>query len=243
MHLLLSPLTWLVLALCCLRVTRGRVLRTTAWLVLMFSAVMAAPVGANTLVWLIENRLPSGAACELDERAPVLILTGGFDRAPLDQNDFAALTIASLRRLSAGLEVAARRQDTHVIISGASYGDRSEAEVAGELAQRLGFGPSRLTIEPNARNTWENAAETAKLLAGTALRVQLVTSALHAPRAALALQAHGMSVCRQFADSIYTPFTGPGYFAPQSSSLSKTERALHELVGLVSYRMKAARRD
>ena len=199
---------------------------------------MSAPVGANALVWLVEKQLPPGPACTVDDDAPVLILTGGFDHLPATADDFAALTSTSLRRLEAGLAVAALHPRAPVIVSGGGDKGTSEAQVAAALAVRLGLPPERLMLEPRAKTTWGNAQEVGKLL-HPPKRVQLVTSALHAPRAVLALRFHGVQACRHSADSLLVPFSGLGYFAPQSSSLVKTELAMHELVGMASYLFKA----
>jgi uncharacterized SAM-binding protein YcdF (DUF218 family) len=240
MHVLLSPLTWGILLLCWQAVTQHRGLRRAQWLGVGACLALATPLGANTLVWWIENTLPNGSVCEASETgAPVVVLAGGFVRPPRDANDFAALSAASLQRLSVGLEVAAREPTPPVIFSGGAATGSSEAAVMAALAVRLGLAPSRVRIEARSANTWENAQEVSRLAPVQTHRVQLITSALHAPRATLALNAHGLSTCRHPADSAFVPMSGVGYFIPQISSLAKAESAIHELLGLLNYTVKA----
>jgi uncharacterized SAM-binding protein YcdF (DUF218 family) len=240
MHVLLSPLTWGVLLLCWQAVTRRPGLRLSQWIGVGICLVLATPLGANALVWWIENKLPTSTVCEASETGtPILVLTGGFANPPRDVGDFAALSTASLRRLSVGLEVAARQPTPPVIFSGGAANGSAEAAVMAALAVRLGLAPSRLFIEARSANTWENAQEVSGLTSVSPHRVQLITSALHAPRATLALKAHGLSSCRHPADSAFVPMSGIGYFIPQVSSLAKAESAIHEMLGLLSYTFKA----
>jgi uncharacterized SAM-binding protein YcdF (DUF218 family) len=238
LHLLISPLTWAVALMGALRFTKPRSLRVALWAALLLSGALAAPVGSNALVWVIENRLQNGQPCGPDERAPVVLLTGGFDYPAADVDDFAALSSASLRRLTVALAVSRRQPEQVLVISGGRVASGpAEAEVAAALARRLGADAPHLLLEVRSTNTWENAREVARLL-GPGRRIQLVTSALHAARAEVALRAHGLSSCLYRADSIFVPFAGLGYLIPQSSSLAKSERSLHELLGLVHYLTK-----
>jgi uncharacterized SAM-binding protein YcdF (DUF218 family) len=241
MHVLLSPLTWSILLLLWRRFTRHRGLMRMQSAGLLFCLVLATPVGANSLVWLIENKLPVGPPCTADDTSPLLILTGGFTDTPRDVDDFTALTATSLRRLSGGLDVASRNTAVRVIVSGGALAGRTaEASVAAALATRLGLDASRLIIDARSMSTWQNAREVSGLLPPDVRHVQLVTSALHAPRATLALRAHGIASCRHVTDSLFVPMSGFGYFLPQSSALRKTELSLHEAIGLLSYQLKSS---
>lgn len=203
--------------------------------------LLAAPLGANSLVWLIERKLSAGQACASQSDDPVILLAGGFVSRPSSRSDFGSLSLASLRRLGAAAALLNPPSSAVLVVSGGS-GEPvlTEADVMAELAQRLGISASRLVIERQSRTTWASAAELSRLTPVLPRRVRLVTSSLHAPRAGLALERHGFMVCVHSWESQFVPPSGLGYLLPQSSSLMKAEVALHELIGLVWYRLRAA---
>jgi uncharacterized SAM-binding protein YcdF (DUF218 family) len=72
---------------------------------------------------------------------------------------------------------------------------RAEALVAADALAAAGISPARILVETLARNTWQNAAESARLLRGQGLErrpLLLVTDPWHLPRALLAFRAHGL---------------------------------------------------
>ena len=116
-------------------------------------------------------------------------------------------------------------------------GQESEAVTAGRFFTFLGLPYERLILEAKSRNTWENARETAKLGIKKAI---LVTSAYHMPRSVFCFESHGVSVIPAPAD--YKLSRGPKKyslfsFLPSMSSLQITYMAMHERIGLLSYRI------
>ena len=92
--------------------------------------------------------------------------------------------------------------------------------------------------EDVSRTTWQSAQELARLRPALPRRVALVTSAAHMPRAAYAMREAGFAVCPVAADRLHVPPDWPGVLLPQRSALEKTEIALHELIGLLYYRLR-----
>jgi len=116
------------------------------------------------------------------------------------------------------------------------YNQESEAATAGLFFISLGLPPQRLILEVNSRNTWENARETANLGIEKAI---LVTSAFHMPRSVFSFERNGISVIPAPTD--YICARGRSYdifsFLPSMGSLAKVHLALHEYIGLLSYRL------
>jgi uncharacterized SAM-binding protein YcdF (DUF218 family) len=140
-----------------------------------------------------------------------------------------------VQRLFAALELWQRTPDAHLVIAG---GGRRipEAVMMAKLAERMGVSSSAIEIETRSRTTWENARNVAALSPAVPKRIWLVSSALHLPRALGAFRAWGFEPCAWPSGSMYVPFgLNPGYFMPQSSSLTKAELAIHELLGDVVY--------
>jgi uncharacterized SAM-binding protein YcdF (DUF218 family) len=82
-----------------------------------------------------------------------------------------------------------------IVMSGGGTGPVGEAAVMRDLAQEAGVPETALLLEPESRNTFENAANTARLLheAGKS-RVVLVSDRAHLPRAARLFRRAGLDV-------------------------------------------------
>jgi uncharacterized SAM-binding protein YcdF (DUF218 family) len=110
----------------------------------------------------------------------------------------------------------------------------AEAVVAGRLFESLGLPQERFIAEPNSRNTWENARETAELGIERAI---LVTSAYHVKRGVYCFESNGISVIPAPTD--YKCRRGRKYdllsFMPSMPYLQNTWLALHEYIGLLYY--------
>jgi uncharacterized SAM-binding protein YcdF (DUF218 family) len=116
------------------------------------------------------------------------------------------------------------------------YDQESEAATAGRLWTSLGLHRGRFMLETNSRNTWENAKETARF---GYKQIILVTSAYHMPRSVFCFERNGMTVIPAPTD--YKCERGKRYdffsFMPAMKSLYKSYLALHEYIGLLSYRL------
>jgi len=81
-----------------------------------------------------------------------------------------------------------------IVMSGGG-GPVAEAAVMRDLAQEAGMPETALLLEPESRDTFENAANTARLLQAVGKsRVVLVSDRLHLPRAARLFRRAGLDV-------------------------------------------------
>ena len=126
----------------------------------------------------------------------------------------------------------------------------SPAEQMAELLEMMGVPAEALWLEPDSRNTYENAQYSAEILKEQGIeRLLLVTSALHMPRSVGLFEAQGFEVIALPTD--YT-VTEAGWqelwsgslesyilgFLPSASSLSLTTRALKEYMGMFFYSIR-----
>jgi uncharacterized SAM-binding protein YcdF (DUF218 family) len=134
------------------------------------------------------------------------------------------------------------KYDVPFVFSGGKvfeYDQEPESAAAKRLFESLGLPPGRFISEPNSRNTWENARETAKLnVSGSEIkRAILVTSAYHIKRSVFCFENNGIKVIPAPTD--YKISRGRGYdvfsFLPSMGSLRNTHLALHEYIGLLYY--------
>lgn len=123
----------------------------------------------------------------------------------------------------------------------------SGAESMAALLMMLDVPPEAIVLEPESRNTYENALFTREILAETGeQRILLVTSATHMPRSVRLYEAQGFTVIPAAADFqvtdadwglLFTPDLGVQLlnWLPEAGYLHMTTTALKEYVGLVVY--------
>lgn len=123
----------------------------------------------------------------------------------------------SHERVVEAMRLAREFPNAKVVVTGASPEDEA-------YAQEQEFAKDRLVIEPNAKNTFENALFSRRLLAPESRdRWLIVTSAVHMPRAMGAFREAG------FAALPWPVFDRPTIAA------DVTHRTLHEVFGLLEY--------
>lgn len=240
-HLLFSPLAWgvlltLLLALCWRWL--GRALRMIGVAVLLALAMLCTPLGANALVWFVEARAPAQRRCGPADAAPIVVLSGGYERAPLAVDDYAALNPDSWRRLRGAVELWHRRAQGPLLIAGGGPYAVKESVLLAALARDWGVSADALRTETASTTTWQSAVS---LRGALPARIRLVSSALHLPRALIAFDAAGFDACIHVSDSSFVPPGGWGAIIPQVSAAEKTETAVYELIGSVVYRVRAWR--
>lgn len=128
--------------------------------------------------------------------------------------------------------------------------DQDPANDMAALLGMLGVPEGALWLEPNSRNTYENAVNSRALLEARGIqRVILVTSALHMPRSVALFEAQGIEVVPAPTDFIVTDqgwaqlteldLVGQLYnLTPNAENLALTTRALKEHLGLLVYRLR-----
>lgn len=242
-HFLLSPLTLgLLIALLLALVWRWlpRVLRYTGLVVELLLLVSITPLGANQLVHAVESRVPSVQSCAAPIPDTIVLLSGGVDRPARSPDDYAALTLESLRRLFAAVALWRKTPAARLVIAGGDERGVAESVVLASLTQRLGVSAEAIQTEQRSLTTWENAEYLSRESPRLPQRVWLVSSALHLPRALGAFRVFGFQPCAWPSGSLYIPPPGGiGYYIPQSSSLVKAQEAIHEWVGGWVYAWRA----
>jgi uncharacterized SAM-binding protein YcdF (DUF218 family) len=221
-----------------------RFARLASWLVVtslvLITVFGLSPLG-NVLILQLEQRFPPWDV----SRGPpdgIIILGGAIlpdvsaARGVVKLNDAA-------ERVTATVELARRYPNARILYSGGSAALVSdqipEAPFAVRELQALGVARDRITVEEQSRNTVENAVFS-RLIADPkpAERWLLVTSAYHMPRAMGVFRAAGFPV-EAYPVDWHT--RGPqdlfGLSSALSAGLGRTDVAVHEWVGLVTYRL------
>ena len=99
------------------------------------------------------------------------------------------------RRVAVGIALYREGAAPLLVMSGGGAGPVAEAAVMRDLAQEAGVPETALLLDPESRNTFENAANTARLLQAVGKsRVVLVSDRVHLPRAARLFRRAGLEV-------------------------------------------------
>jgi uncharacterized SAM-binding protein YcdF (DUF218 family) len=146
-----------------------------------------SPLG-DVLIKPLEDRFVRGDVGEDGAKiAGIIVLGGAEDSRVVGRPELAALNEAAERYIE-GVVLARRLVHARLIFTGGSGAllsvQEPEAVRAGRLFEALGIAPDRITLETQSRDTYENAAFTARMVKPKpSERWLLVTSAAHMPRA------------------------------------------------------------
>ncbi len=172
--------------------------------------------------------------------AILVFLAGIREKNPeLDGKD--SLSNLSLERIDFALTLH-RQTGLPVILSGGrlKYGTETLADLGREWLHRQA-GVTPVALDNTSRDTWENAANSAQLLREIGLkRPLLVTHAYHMPRALFSTKAAGIDAVPApfaFTHNTQTSDFDASDWVPSAHNLSYSYLVLHEMVGLLWYRL------
>lgn len=209
------------------------ILWTVAALLVYTAAV--APV-ANALLAPLEYRYPPLADIRAVHVSDIVVLG-----SPYQPRDGIAITAAlgeeGLMRIAEAVRLMRQVSGARLIVSGGAPQGRAAAATGyADFAQELGVEPDSIVKLDQALDTKEEARSVFGLL-GKAQFV-LVTSAYHMPRAMRLMQLAGARPIAAPTGQLTVGQTDFGWRAwlPSSASLHRTERAIHEYIGLAAAR-------
>ena len=214
---------------------------------LMIAAIVLLAVAAfsplgNLLLYPLESRFPPADTAQGAPPDGIVVLGGPID-ADLSVAHGMPVITSSPDRIVAAAALAHKYPNARIVFSGGSSSLISngarEADYAVALFESLGIDKTRLIMDRDSRNTYENAVFSKKLAAPKAgERWLLVTSAFHMPRAIGLFRKIGFAVepypvdwrVGRGADILaFTQFSLDG--------LLRTDVGVREWLGLVVYRL------
>ncbi len=232
-----GSLVLLMVAALALWVRRPRLARRLLLAATVLTWVLSLPLVAGSLLALLQSEpLPRDFAFGRVQ-AIVVLGAGRYRNAPEYQGDTANALALERLRYAAWLQ---RKSGLPVLVSGGSPdGDTPEALFMKTVLEQE-FGVPVRWVESGSRTTWENARESRRILAAEGIdTILLVTHAWHMPRARYAFEQAGFRVV-----PAGTRFhRGDGSLLrdvlPDARALQESRYALHELIGLIWYRLRA----
>ncbi len=233
LNLLLAALLGLLLARTYPRLGRTLLLSSLALLWLC-----STPYFAGDALRLLEGS-PKAVDAQAQPADAIVVLGGGtYFRAPEYGVDTVGATTLVRLRYAAKLQ---RETGKPVLVTGGKPlgNDLSEAQQMKSVLEQEFNVPVRW-VEDTSDNTLENARYSHQLLQQAGIkRIYLVTHAWHIPRAAMAFQAAGFEVVP--APTAYTTRyrTNLFSFLPHAEGLRNSRIFMHELIGLLWYRLQS----
>lgn len=204
--------------------------------------LLSTPVVATALAGELERRFGPVAVGELPRADAIVILGGGV--SPPARPRAAADLGRSFDRVWFGARLFRAGLAPLVITTGARpYADDgvSAAVATRELLQQLGVPRTAVETRGDSRSTREDALAVSAELERRGLEdVLLVTSALHMPRALAAFHALNVQVWPAPTDHevIAAGRSGTWSWLPYPWAFALTNRAWHEYVGMLYYRLR-----
>ncbi|MDR9498159.1 MAG: YdcF family protein [Hydrogenovibrio sp.] len=199
--------------------------------------VFIYPVG-DWLISPLEKRFERPAT--LPEDIDGIIILGGGEDLRVSLSWQTPQLGAGGDRYTDARYLAGQYPNTPVIFTGGSgslqlQGTEGEGHFAKTLLTRLGLDPSRLIIESESRNTYENFVALRSTLPKPRGRYLLITSAFHMPRSVGIARQTGVKVVPWPTD--YRSGQPPYRFADYqfNSHLSTLETGWREWLGLTAY--------
>lgn len=172
----------------------------------------------------------------------VVVLGGATESGALQQAHVQPQLNGAGERMTAPVAMLLRHPHLRIVFTGgegALFGSGpSEADRAKVFFESVGLTAGKVEYESVSRNTFENAVLTAQLPGmDTKQRWLLVTSAFHMPRSMATFEKAGWNVTAYPVDFFTgTEATWTNYSL--GGGAGRWELAVHELLGLVAYRIK-----
>jgi uncharacterized SAM-binding protein YcdF (DUF218 family) len=187
----------------------------------------------DILLRSLENKYPPLINFqEVDDVKWVVVLGSGHTSAPeLPVTDQISKT--ALSRLIEGIRIHRNLSGSKLILSGGGGFDPvPNARIMADVAYVLGISDSDMVLEPNSKDTKDEAVLIQKIVKNE--KFILVTSASHMPRSMALFKKLGMQPIPAPTDHAMKRRQGihPGVFFPSSGKIRNAELVFHEYLGL-----------
>lgn len=203
--------------------------------------IFTSPLLASSITILLEST-PALSMQQLktNNAQAIVILGGGTYK---DAPEYAEDTVGTgtLERIHYGAYVHKHTQLPVLVTGGRvfSHNLSSEAENMQKVMQSQLQTPVTW-LEEHSRNTWENATYSYKILNTQGIKkIILVTHAIHMRRSIMSFEAAGFEVVpAPLAFRSHNTSFSIFKILPSAGAMSKLQQALHEIMGMVWYKLR-----
>jgi uncharacterized SAM-binding protein YcdF (DUF218 family) len=247
----LYPLTWVVLLLGAATIlalfpfspTRLRWVRQLLMSSLFLLVALSSPLVATPLIGSLESWYHPPQLTPSDRFDAIVVLGGGVDEKG-SLRPTTEPSSPSRNRTTCGVDLYRQGYAPTLVLTGGYariFGNgSSEAVEMKRWAVRLGVPESATKIDTEARNTYENATGTKRLLGSAS--ILLVSSASHLPRAVPVFTKQGFRVMPAPCEYVSQNLPLESWdnidlidFLPSDLALQHTREVVAEVAGMVIY--------
>ncbi len=213
-----------------------------AVLAVAWSGLLAVPTVSDWVRDRIERHYPPVDESTLPSADAIVVLGGAMHFYWLEREHVTPYELEN-SRLAAGARAWLAHKAPVIVLSGG--GDNggnpknSEARLMANAIQRLGVPADALMLEPESRNTRDNARFTAALADQHGFdRILLVTSSLHMPRAVIEFRKAGVDVVPVPVPERANRDSWKQRWIPSRRALWRSGRAIKEVGAIVMARIQ-----
>jgi uncharacterized SAM-binding protein YcdF (DUF218 family) len=194
----------------------------------------------NAGAWLLSRPLESGYSVSPmpEEHADAIVVLSGTVHPPVPGRPYTIPAPDTYRRVQHAVWLFRNWKQIPILVSGGGTNERPHAAVMRDVLLTEGIPAQMVWTESHSSNTHESALNSSALLRAQGVRrVALVTEAYSMPRAARAFEKAGIAVVpavsrrTQLSGDYWDVFPGP-------SAIDRNGEIIHELVGLLWYKLR-----
>lgn len=195
---------------------------------------------SNALIYCLESQYQPPPKEVISKADIIVILNGGVSSSGVFRKN-PEPSRATYSRIFNGVEIFKESGAKVLLMSGAGDINCRGDNTMKNLAVALGIQADKIIVESKSCNTFEHVVELSKIFPPERnMRIGIVTSALHIPRAIWAFQKKYPkdSIIPLPVGYTYSPHRyGIDSFIPSTHVLSRSSDAIHELIGMIVYKI------
>jgi uncharacterized SAM-binding protein YcdF (DUF218 family) len=217
-----------------LMIRRPRVGRALVIAALASGYAMSTPILAERLLAAVQT--DPGPAPIVAKAGAIVVLGGGVRDAP----EYAGETVGhpTLERLRHAARLQRETGKPILVAGGDPLGNAAPEAILMRESLERDFSVPVAWAESRSVNTAQNASLSAEILRGAGIdTVYLVTHSWHMPRARFAFEQAGIRVIPAPVGATALKLPAALSLLPDAAALRDSALALHEIVGLVWYRL------
>lgn len=215
-----------------------KVSRATLTIAFAIANLSSMSVVGDALIGRLERQYPGLHEYDLPANVTTIVVLGSGYRPQRGLPVTSAFDEEGLARIVEGVRLWRRIPEARLLVSGGAPAPIApSAQGYATLARELGVPESHLTVLDRPLDTDEEAWTVAQLL--HSMPFVLVTSASHMPRAMELMRRSGANAIPAPTGhrGMSTPASCWRCWLPTAAGLRKSERALHEYLGLAALRL------
>ena len=207
-------------------------------LAVAFFLLVSTPFLPRWAIYQLERQYPVFDCSMLTDRdRPVHIMVlgagSGYEERFPPTNQINSTTLA---RLAEGYRIYKELPNARLVLSAASFGAPfPQARLTADAAVALGASPADTLLLATATNTSQEAASYARRFGDSGAQLVVATDARHMPRALYLFRQNGLQPLPAPTNHLIRKSWRFNFisYLPSTQSISLTEKAVHEYLGLL----------